>query len=114
MTRLYNYWAQPAVQDAFCAAAARVLAEMASVTPATIDSFATSAITELDRPFVDFFRAYDSYRVELAQWQANRMALALQPVESKTVVAPSAAPAPAPAGASAPRIGYDPSIFTTP
>jgi len=117
MTRLYNYWAKPVVHDQFCAAAANVLARSAAVTPATIDSFATTAIAELDRPFVDFFRAYDAYRVALAQWQANRTALALQPVESKTVAAPAAAIRPSPsasADASAPRIGYDPSVFTTP
>ena len=95
-----------------------VLARSAGVTPATIDSFATGAIAELDAPFVDFFRAYDAYRVRLAAWQQNRTALALQPIESRTVVATSAAPgpapAPAPAGASSPRIGYDPSVFTTP
>ena len=116
MTRLYNYWAQPAVQEEFCAAAANVLARSASVTPATVDSFATTAIAELDGPFVDFFRAYDAYRVALAQWQADRTALALQPVETKTVAAAAAAPtpAPAPSSASVPRIGYDPSVFATP
>jgi hypothetical protein len=114
MTRLYNYWAKPVVHDEFCAAAANVLARSAAVTPATIDSFATTAIAELDAPFVDFFRAYDAYRVELAQWQANRTALALQPIESKTVTGAAAASAPAPSGVPAPRIGYDPSVFTTP
>ena len=114
MTRLYNYWARPAVQDDFCAAAAHVLAETAGIAPTTIDSFATGAIARLDAPFVAFFRAYDTYRIEFAQWQANRMALALQPVEPRTraVVATSAALAPS--GAAAPRIAYDPSLFTAP
>ncbi|HVJ00470.1 MAG TPA: hypothetical protein VM657_15540 [Sphingomonas sp.] len=112
MTRLYNYWAQPGAQADFCAAANRVLLRAPGATPATIDTFAASAITELDQPFVDLFRAYDAYRIELAQWQANRTAVALQPVETRTVLAAAAAPASTPG--SVPQIAYDPSIFTMP
>ncbi|MCM8731124.1 hypothetical protein ACFO8O_09150 [Hephaestia sp. GCM10023244] len=111
MTRLYNYWAHPGAHDAFCAAAAGVIVRSASVTPATAEAFAVGAIADLDRPFVDLFGAYDAYRVALAQWQANRMAVALHPVAPHTVVATAASPA---APGTTPDIGYDPAIFTMP
>lgn len=71
MTRLYNYFAQPPVQRDFCAAARSVATEAQSVTDAGFQSFATSAIERLDRPFQDFYRAYRDYRNDLAAWRAG-------------------------------------------
>lgn len=86
MTRLYNYFAQPPAQRAFCEAAIPVLAEAASVTPDAFESFARTAIARIDQPFADFWGEYRRYRIDLAAWQAK------QPGGSPAVVAVAPAP----------------------
>jgi hypothetical protein len=72
MTRLYNYYAQPAVQPGFCAASRSALAEVAAVPPDGLADFAAEALTRIDRAFTDFYAGYDRYRADLALWQASR------------------------------------------
>lgn len=62
MTRLYNFWSQTPVRPAFCAAAARVVADVAASDPATVPTVAAADLDTLDRPFTDFYRAYDAWR----------------------------------------------------
>jgi hypothetical protein len=71
MTRVYNFFAQPTAQAAFCAAAASVIAEAGTTAPADFTSFAGRALPRLEAPFTDVYRAYDGYRRDLAQWQAR-------------------------------------------
>lgn len=69
-TRLYNYFAQPPVQQSFCPVAFN-LAGLASVEPtATILPFAQMRLPELDQPFVDFYNAYAQYQRDFALWQS--------------------------------------------
>lgn len=70
MTRLYNYFAQPPAQPGFCAEAAAVLREI-ETTPA-LDVLAPAALQRLDRPFTEFYAAYDRYREALAAWRAGQ------------------------------------------
>jgi hypothetical protein len=72
MTRVYNYFAQPPVRAQFCATALPMLAQVADLPAGGLDAFAAPGLASLDQPFVDFYRAYDRYRVELAQWEAKR------------------------------------------
>jgi len=72
MTRLYNYFAQPPAQRAFCDAAIPVLEEAATVAPDAFENFARTAITRIDQPFADFWGEYHRYRVDLAAWQAKQ------------------------------------------
>ena len=62
MTRLYNYFSQSFVREAFCAQASTVLAESATVAPVAFGKFAATRLPTLDRPFTDFYRAYDAWR----------------------------------------------------
>lgn len=62
MTRLYNFWSQTPVRTAFCAAAATAMAQVSASDAATLPSLAPAALAALDRPFVDFYRAYDAWR----------------------------------------------------
>lgn len=71
MTRLYNYFSQPAPQQGFCAVASRTLAEATAVAPARFGPFASAALIRLDQPFADFYAAYADYRSDLARWQAG-------------------------------------------
>ncbi|WP_374942921.1 hypothetical protein [Sphingomonas sp.] len=62
MTRLYNYYATSPAQPAFCAAAAQILADAAAVPATGFAAFAAERLPALDRPFTDFYRAYDAWR----------------------------------------------------
>ncbi len=70
-TRLYNYFAQPPVVAQFCRVATDITALAALEPAATIQAFSTLKLPEVDRPFVEFYAAYDRYRTDLAQWQAE-------------------------------------------
>lgn len=69
-TRLFNYFAQPPVQAAFCTEAADVARELAGGSSDHARLRATALLARLDQPFVDFYHAYDRYRVEYAAWRA--------------------------------------------
>jgi len=51
MTRLYNYFAQPAAQADFCNTAKSVLAQLATVEPAQLADFAVTELPALEAPF---------------------------------------------------------------
>jgi hypothetical protein len=85
MTKVYNFFAQPPAHDRFCAAARIVLDRVLRTEPAQFVAVASASLPELEAPFTDFYRAYDQYRVALADWRAGRGA----PV----VVAAAAVPA---------------------
>jgi len=110
MTQLYNYFAQPAAKTAFCAAAAEVTQQLAAA--GSLEAAAQPALAALDRPFTDFYRAYDAYRTELAAWSAERLQRAMQPLDERPRVALAPA-APAPTGGT-PHLKVDPSIFRAP
>lgn len=84
MTRLYNFFAQPPVQKEFCARAVPMIASAAALPAGSFDSFAATALPQLDQPFVEFYRNYDLYRVELAAWKSGGQSpaprLAVDPV----------------------------------
>ncbi len=71
MTRLYNFFAQPSAQPGFCAAAAEVADHVDAVPPAGLPQYATGALGRLEAPILDYYRAYDVYRRELAAWNAR-------------------------------------------
>ena len=103
MTRLYNFFSQSFARDTFCTSAASVLADAASVPAASFPAFAQSRLPALDRPFVDFYRAYDA-------WRQNR-------VMPQMVIAIAGTPAQASAPArvtppAAPRLSIDIAALT--
>ncbi len=71
MTRLYNYFSQPPAQAAFCPVATALLGQAATVPAAGFAGFARAALPQLEAPFIDFYRAYDAYRTDLALWRAG-------------------------------------------
>jgi hypothetical protein len=94
-TRLYNYFAQPPVLPTFCAKATEIMT-MASVEPtASILPFSTLKIVELDRPFVDFYAAYDQYRADFAAWRVLNPVVAPIPAPATGAPAPASTPRPA-------------------
>jgi len=74
MSRLYNFFAQPPAQAAFCRAAAQEAARAATVPPAGFPAYAKGALDRLEAPILAFYRAYDAYRRDLASWKAHPQA----------------------------------------
>jgi len=92
MTRLYNFFSQPAAKAAFCAAADQIAPQAA--TPAGgFQTFAVQALPQLEAPFLETYRQVDAYKLALAQWQAG-------------ATTQLAAATPAAVAGPAPRLGY--------
>ncbi|MBA2933422.1 hypothetical protein HZF05_04860 [Sphingomonas sp. CGMCC 1.13654] len=70
MTRLYNFFSQPAAKANFCAVADR-LAPQAAAPAGGFQSFAAQALPQLEAPFLETYRQVDAYKVALARWQAG-------------------------------------------
>ncbi|MDC0886599.1 hypothetical protein OAS19_02275 [Altererythrobacter sp.] len=70
MTRVYNFYALPPAQRAFCQAALEVSAESLLVAPADLESFSARSLPKLNFVFEDFFRSYEQYQRDLANWNA--------------------------------------------
>ena len=71
MTQVYNYFALPPAQDAFCDVAFAISNEALTVEPSQLDLFASTALPRIENAFEDFFRAYEQYRVNLAAWDSE-------------------------------------------
>lgn len=71
MTRLYNFFAQPPAQVAFCRVASEEAARIVTVAPAQLPAHAVDALGRLEAPFTAFYTAYNLYRRDLAAWQAD-------------------------------------------
>ena len=70
-TKLYNYFAQPAVKPAFCAAAAEIAAQLPAIKPAGFGAFAAITLPALDRQFTDFYDSYSQWATTAAEWDAK-------------------------------------------
>jgi hypothetical protein len=94
-TRIYNFYARPAVRQAFCAVAREEVAKVGQVAEADLPAFARESLLRLDRPFVEFFAAYDKWR--------DYYKASLPPEEPPAAVA--AVGVAAPAGGEIPAVG---------
>lgn len=61
-TRIYNFYAQPAMRAGFCAAARAEIAQVGQVADDALPTYARAALLRLDRPFVDFYTAFEAWR----------------------------------------------------
>ncbi len=61
-TRIYNFYAQPVMRAAFCAVARVEIAQVGQVADDDLPAFARAALGRLDRPFVEFYAAFDAWR----------------------------------------------------
>lgn len=68
LTQVYNYFALPPVQKAFCDVALEVSNESLAIQPAELDAFAAVSMPRIEAVFDDFFRAYEAYLEELRKW----------------------------------------------
>lgn len=108
-TQLFNYFAQPPAQRAFCARANEV-AQIVSTTPtAQVIEQAPVHLATLDQPFIDFYEAYARYQLDVASWDSKYA----PPPAIMTAPAPYAT-TPATTTVTAPGTVYGPSTSTTP
>ena len=87
MTQVYNYYALPPVKPSFCRVAYSISQEALTVPPAELDAFAATALPRIEAAFEEFFAAYDSYRTNLAAWEAE---YGPPPVNTLIVIDPAA------------------------
>lgn len=100
-TRIYNFYAQPAIRTAFCAVAREEVAQVGQVADEHLPAFARASLARLDRPFVEFFAAYDAWR----DYYEPAPPLVVPPPVVQTADIPLVVPPPAPAAAPAPDLG---------
>lgn len=61
-TRLYNFYSQQTIRVAFCAAARAEIGNVGTVADADLPKYARAALARLDKPFIDFYTAFDAWR----------------------------------------------------
>ena len=71
MTSVYNHFALPPVTPAFCNAVLAMSADALAVKPAGMEAFANSGLPSIEVVYDDFYRRYEKYRIDLAEWQAR-------------------------------------------
>ena len=103
-TRLYNFFSQSFARDGFCRAAATTMTDAGFVDSAAFPGFAAVRLAALEKPFTDFYRAYDAWR-----GQTPAVAVAVAPT---VLIASAATVAPATqTSAPHPRLTIDPAVF---
>ncbi len=71
MTQVYNYYAFPPTLKNFCDAALVVARESTVVKPAELSAFSVRSVATLDSVFETFFRSYEKYQADAAQWDTR-------------------------------------------
>jgi hypothetical protein len=89
-TQLFNYFAQPHAQRAFCSKANEVAQLVSSTPTAQVVGQAPGHLSALDQPFVDFYEAYARYQLDAAAWDAK---YAQPPAIMSAPAAPASTPA---------------------
>jgi cell division septation protein DedD len=69
LTKLYNFFAQPPAQIAFCHAATAEVGQAVSVPTAGFPGYAAKAVDRMEAPVLAFYQAYERYRRDLAAWK---------------------------------------------
>jgi hypothetical protein len=70
-TQLFNYFAQPPAQRAFCTRANEIAQIVSSTPSAQVIEQAPAQLARLDQPFLDFYEAYAQYQLDAAAWDAK-------------------------------------------
>jgi hypothetical protein len=100
MTQVYNYFANPLTLRAFCDASLAMSREAQLVAPANLSAFSATELPKLEQVFEAFFRAYDQYRIDAANWDAR--------YAPRPTAAGLPGVAPAVASGAVPAISYGP------
>lgn len=85
-TQLYNYWSFSPLRRPFCDQAVQIGQRAIVTKSAELDAFAERALPELEKPFTDFYLAYEEYQNDLKAWQVQYGDPASQAVQPTTVM----------------------------
>tara|TARA_R110001599_G_scaffold5992_16_gene29810 strand:+ start:122 stop:655 length:534 start_codon:yes stop_codon:yes gene_type:complete len=67
-TQLYNYWSFSPLRRPFCDQAVQISQRAIVTKSADLNAFAEQALLELEKPFTDFYLAYEEYERDLEKW----------------------------------------------
>ncbi|MEP2101924.1 MAG: hypothetical protein ABJP02_10490 [Parasphingorhabdus sp.] len=70
-TSLYNYWSFSPLRRPFCDQAVQVSQRAIITEEDGMKDFGAQALVELEKPFNDFYLAYEEYERDLAAWRAQ-------------------------------------------
>ena len=71
MTEVYNHFAMPPTLPAFCDAALAMSKDAKLVKSVNLATFAATSLPNLEIVFDDFFKRYDQYKLDLAEWESH-------------------------------------------
>lgn len=75
VTQVYNYFANPTTLSGFCDAALDMSRAVQDVPVGQLPAFAQTELPKLEAVFERFFSAYEQYKADAAQWDAQYAAL---------------------------------------
>ncbi|NRD89102.1 hypothetical protein C8024_06035 [Sphingopyxis sp. BSNA05] len=88
-TQLYNYWSFSPLRRPFCDQAVQISQRAIVTKSADLNLFAEQALPELEKPFTDFYLAFEEYERDLQAWQVqygDPTAVAEQPAIDQPVL----------------------------
>ncbi|MFT3964866.1 MAG: hypothetical protein QM690_03150 [Sphingobium sp.] len=103
-TVVYNYFALPPAQKAFCETARAVVATINGMTPDALIPYAPQALALLEKPFQDFWAAYADYLRRLELWRRLNVTVEVLPCPDTDPACTGTAP-PSPRVAPVPSTG---------
>ena len=71
MTEVYNHFALPPTMTDFCEAVLAVSREAQLIPSAELETFAARSLPAIEAVFDNFYRRMESYRADLAVWEAS-------------------------------------------
>ncbi|WP_338466431.1 hypothetical protein RXV95_12840 [Novosphingobium sp. ZN18A2] len=71
MTEVYNHYALPPTLGDFCEAVLAMSNDARAVKPGDLESFAQRALPNVEVVFDNFYRRYDQWRIDAAEWDAK-------------------------------------------
>ncbi|TYC86420.1 hypothetical protein FMM79_14555 [Novosphingobium sp. BW1] len=69
-TQVYNYFSLPPVDTGFCEAAMGVSQDLQTVDPSQFETWSFIGLAKMEKPFKEFFDAFEQYRADLAAWES--------------------------------------------
>lgn len=71
MTDLYNYFALPPVRAEFCDKSLAKSREIVALPSTALPEYSFGALADLDAVFINFFNAFEKYKVDIVEWNAR-------------------------------------------
>lgn len=70
-TDLYNYFALPPVRAEFCDKSLAKSREIIAIPSTALPEYSFGALADLDAVFINFYNAFEKYKVDIAEWNAR-------------------------------------------